>query len=159
MDNSFLDKLKELLENNKDKRVCTVGTTCTGKSTLLKSIPYGLDMDKIIFPLLTKEENDYVSKSPWTEEIGNYMDKLVKERIKIKPGCLVFGTVIIDCDLIVYLDIDDELLLERTKARNVDFKNAKKMNESIKKEICNSNIPSISIKVRSDQLYLLKFVC
>lgn len=42
------------------------------------------------------------------------MDELVRERIKIISGNPVFGTVLLACDLIVYLDICDELLLKRT---------------------------------------------
>ena len=91
-------------------------------------------MDKIVFPLLTDEEKKYVCQEPWTPEIGKTMDKLTRERVKIKPGQPVFGTVIIDCDLIIYLDISDELLLERTKNRNVNFEDAKKMKDSIEKD-------------------------
>lgn len=40
------------------------------------------------------------------------MDELVRERNEIS-GNPVFGTVLLDCDLIVYLDICDELLLKR----------------------------------------------
>ncbi len=75
------------------------------------------------------------------------MDRLVKERIKIKPGQPVFGTLIIDCDLIIYLDISDELLQQRTKSRNVDYKDAKNMKESIEKDLENTHIPVIRIQV------------
>ena len=148
---TFLEEIKEILEKNQDKRICVLGTTCTGKSTLLKDIPYALDMDKIIFPLLTQEEKDYVCQTPWTEEIGDCMDKLVKEKIKISVGSPVFGTVIIDSDLLVYLDIDDELLKSRTQKRNVDFTNAVNMNKSIIEEIKQVNIPCISVQVREEK--------
>ena len=49
-------------DKNKDKRILVLGTTCTGKTTLIKSLGVGLDMDKVIFPLLTKEESDYVKR-------------------------------------------------------------------------------------------------
>lgn len=54
---------------------------------------------------MKEEYNECVCQTPWTEEIGQTMDKLVKEKIKIKSGQPVFGTVIIDSDLIVYLNI------------------------------------------------------
>ena len=63
----------------------------------------------------------------------------------------MFGTVLLDCDLIVYLHINDELLLERTSSRNVDFNNAKNMQQSIEEEIRNSNIPTINIEVKQEK--------
>ena len=136
-----------LFNDNKDKRICVIGTTCTGKSYLINSLGYGLDMDKEIFPLLTKEECDYVCQTPWTEKIGNKMDELVRTKLSINAGCPMFGTVLIDCDLIVYLHISDELLKERCNMRNVDFINAKNMQEKIELEIKNSNIECIRVEV------------
>ena len=145
----MLEKLKKILDENKDKRICILGTTCTGKTTLINELGYCLDMDEEIFPLLTKEESDYVCQTPWTEEIGEYMDKLVREKLSINPGKPIFGTVLLDCDLIIYLHISDELLFERTKIRNVDFKNAKGMQQKIEEEINNSNTPCIEIEVEN----------
>ena len=103
-----------------------------------------------VFPdPLTKEEEEYVCTTPWTEEIGNKMDELVKTRLSIKPGIPMFGTVLLDCDLIVYLYISDDLLLERTKLRNVNFENAKRMQQKIEEDIKNSNIPCIIVEVEN----------
>ena len=96
---------------------------------------------------ISEEEKEYVCTTPWTEEIGKKMDELVQERIRIKKGIPVFGTVLLDCDLIVYLDICDELLLKRTKLRDVDFNNAKNMKLKIEKEISKSNIECISLRI------------
>ena len=145
---SNIEELKDIFINNKDKRICVLGTTCTGKTTLINKYNLGNDMDKEIFPLLTKEEEQYVCSTPWTEEIGAKMDELVRTKLIIKPGTPMFGTVLLDCDLIIYLHINDSLLLERTKLRNVDFENAKNMQLKIEKEIKNSNIPVISIEVK-----------
>ena len=62
----------------------------------------------------------------------------------------MFGTVLLDSDLIVYLHINDELLLERTNSRNVDFNNAKNMQQKIEKEIKKSNIPTIYVEVQNE---------
>lgn len=145
---SNIEELKDIFINNRDKRICVLGTTCTGKTTLINKYNLGNDMDKEIFPLLTKEEEQYVCSTPWTEEIGAKMDELVRTKLIIKPGTPMFGTVLLDCDLIIYLHINDRLLLERTKLRNVDFENAKNMQLKIEKEIKNSNIPVISIEVK-----------
>ena len=138
----YINELKNVLDKNKDKRVCVLGTSCTGKTTYLNYAKNGLDMDKIIFPLLSEEEKEYVC------QIGATMERLVKEKIKIEPGIPVFGTVIIDCDLIVYLDIEDSLLRERTKARNVNFTDVKNMKDGIEKELKETNIPVVRVAVR-----------
>ena len=147
---SVKDELIEIFKENKDKRICVLGTTCTGKTTLIEDINIGQDMDEVIFPLLTQEETEYVCKTPWTEEIGNKMDELVKEKLSIKPGTPLFGTVLLDCDLIIYLHISDNLLLKRTKMRNTDFINAKNMQQKIEEEIKKSDILTIVIEVQNE---------
>lgn len=142
---SNIEELVQIFKDNKDKRICVLGTTCAGKSTLISKIHMGLDMDNEIFPLLSKEETEYVCQTPWTEEIGQKMDELVRMRLSIIPGTPMFGTVLLDCDLIVYLHISDDLLQERTALRNVDFINAKNMQLKIEDEIKNSNIKTIRL--------------
>ncbi len=78
MSNEYIEQLKEIFNNNTDKRILVIGTTCTGKSTLIKNLGIGLDMDKVIFPLLTKEESDYVCQTPWTN------DELLKKRTTLR---------------------------------------------------------------------------
>lgn len=152
---SNIEELRQIFIDNKDKRICVLGTTCTGKTTLINESNMGVDMDEKIFPLITEEENEYVCQTPWTEEIGNKMDELVRTRLRINPGVPMFGTVLLDCDLIVYLHITDELLLERTILRNVDFNNAKNMQLKIEEEIKNSNIPTIYIEVKDEKKKVL----
>ena len=147
---SNIEQLIEIFEDNRDKRICVLGATCTGKTTLIKGTNIGLDMDEEIFPLLTEEETEYVCRTPWTQEIGNRMDELVRTKLSIKQGTPMFGTVLLDCDLIVYLHINDDLLLERTKLRNTDFSNAKNMQQKIEEEIKNSNIPTIYVEVQNE---------
>lgn len=143
----LIKKLEKILESNKDKRIMVIGTTCLGKSTFLKKIKNAKDMDDIVFPLLMKKESDFVCQSPWTEEIGDTMSKLAKEKVKIKKGEPVFGTVVIDSDLIVYLKISDELLAKRARLRKRDFKDAKNMQKQIEKEIKKSKIPVIEFSI------------
>ena len=150
-----IEELRQIFIDNKEKRICVLGTTCTGKTTLINESNMGVDMDEEIFPLLTEEETEYVCQTPWTEEIGNKMDELVRTRLSIKPGVPMFGTVLLDCNLIIYLHITDELLLERTKSRNVDFNNAKNMQLKIEEEIKKSNIPTIYIEVNDDKKKVL----
>lgn len=152
-----LENLIQVFNENGDKRICVLGTTCTGKSTIINEANIGLDMDKEIFPLLIKEETDYVCSTPWTEEIGEKMDELVRTKLSIKPGFPMFGTVLLDCDLVVYLHISDELLLERTKLRNVDFLNAKNMQQKIETEIRNSGLETITLEIEDNKKRLFRW--
>lgn len=152
IDYSYINDLKKVLEQNTDKRVCVVGTSCTGKSTYLKYAKNGLDMDEIIFPLLTEQEKEYVCQTPWTEEIGQTMNRLVRERIKIQPGQPVFGTVIIDCDLIVYLNISDDLLRKRIQRRGVNYNDVKMMKDNIEKELEKVEIPVVMVDVSENEI-------
>lgn len=142
-----IDNLLAIFNENSNKRICVLGTTCTGKTTLINELNIGIDMDKEIFPLLTQQETDYVCSTPWTEEIGDKMNELVRTKLSIRPGTPMFGTVLLDCDLIVYLHISDELLLERTKLRNADFMNAKNMQKKIEDEIRKSGLDTIILEV------------
>ena len=151
-----VDHLITIFHENQDKRICVLGTTYAGKTTLLNQLHIGLDMDKEIFPLLTKEETEYVCRTPWTEEIGEKMNELVRAKLSIRPGIPMFGTVLLDCDFIVYLHISDELLLERTKLRNVDFENAKNMQQKIEEEIKNSGIETITLEVVENEKRLVR---
>ena len=82
-----INTLEAIFEKHKEERVCVIGTTCCGKSTLLKKIPDCVDMDEALWPLLTKEESDFVCQKPWTKEIGDYFDKLIYEKVKITREC------------------------------------------------------------------------
>ena len=149
--NSTEEKILKIFNDNYDKRICVIGTTCTGKSTIINNTGMGVDMDSEIFPLLTKEETDYVCSDPWTEEIGKMMDELVRSRLSIKKGVPMFGTVLLDCDLIVYLHITDELLKKRCALREANFINAKNMQEKIVEEIKGSGIDVITVEVVEDE--------
>lgn len=141
--NQLAIDLQELLKEHQDKRVVVIGASCTGKTTLLQELPAAQDMDKLLFPLLTRAEAEYVCQTPWTEEIGKTMKRLARERISVQPGKPVFGTIVLDCDLIIYLSISDELLRERCNLRKVDFLDAKNMQTQIDAEVLASGLTRI----------------
>jgi len=141
-ESQITQKLEQILSQHKHERVCVVGTTCTGKSYLIKHIPNSQDMDELIFPQLSPEEKKYVMTKPWTPDIGNTMIRLVRERVKIEPGKPVFGTVVIkESDYIVYLKISDSLLKERVAKRGKQYEDAKNMQAQLLREILASKIP------------------
>lgn len=143
-----IEELRRIFEGNRDKRICVIGTTCIGKTTLIKSLNNCYDMDELLFPLLSKEETEYVCQEPWTKSIGDCMNRLTRERIKIKSGSPVFGTVLIEADLIVLLTIDEKSLKTRCMKRNADFNSSWNMQIEIINEVKNSNIPYIEVKIK-----------
>ena len=129
-----INTLKAIFEKHEDERICVLATTCCGKTTLLRQIPNCVDLDDELWPQLSKEEADFISQKPWTQEIGDFIDKLVYEKISIKPGHPLFSTIIVDCDVVVYLDISDELLSEHCKKRGNDFTDSKNVKETVEKD-------------------------
>ena len=139
--------LQTLLSQHKDERVIVLGGTCTGKSTFVEQIENAQDMDALLFPLLTEDETTFVCQTPWTEKIGETMVALVTERIAVVPGKPVFGTVVLNADIIIHLKISDELLSNRTASRGVLIEDAKNMQRHLEKQIANSKIPVIEFSV------------
>jgi broad-specificity NMP kinase len=126
-----INALNAIFEKHKNDRICILGTTCCGKSTLQEQIPGAVDMDVVLWPQLTKEEEAYICKKPWTREIGEFTTKLVNERMTVRAGQPLFTLILLDCEVIVYLDISDELLEEHCKKRGSAFKDAKNVKEAI----------------------------
>jgi broad-specificity NMP kinase len=126
-----MNALNAIFEKHKKERICVLGTTCCGKSTLKERIPGTVDMDEALWPLLTKEEEAYICQTPWTKDIGDFTAKLVRERVTVKAGQPLFTLILLDCDVIVYLDISDELLKEHCKKRGNSFQDAKKVKDAI----------------------------
>ncbi len=145
--NETAQRLLRLFNEHKDRRICVVGGTCTGKTTLLQFIPEALDMDALVFPKLTPEERDYVCQTPWTPAIGQKMIELARKYVIITPGQPVFGTVVLPCDLIIHLTIDDKNLQTRAEMRSVNFKDAKNMNKQVEREVAINQTPTISFSV------------
>ena len=129
-----INALNAIFLKHKNERVCVLATTCCGKTTLLRQIPGCVDLDDELWPQLTDEEARYISQKPWTKEIGDYIDKLVYERITIKSGYPLFSTIIVDCDVVVYLDISDELLAEHCEKRGNNFMDAKNVKEAVEQD-------------------------
>lgn len=126
-----INALNAIFEKHKADRVCVLGTTCCGKSTLKEQIPGTVDMDEVLWPQLTKDEEAYICQIPWTSEIGDFTRRLVKERVTVKEGHPLFTLILLDCEVIVYLDIADELLAEHCKKRGNDFQDAKNVKDAI----------------------------
>ena len=148
-----VEKLREIFDTNKDKRICIVGSSCVGKSTLLKYLPDAVDMDDLLFgsqekgiePFLSKEEREYVC-GPWTPEVGKFMTQKAHELIQIKAGNPVFGTIVFPSDLVIEVKAPDEILRERIRRRNSNETDVFNMKAQIEDEINKSGIQSIVIE-------------
>ena len=126
-----INVLNAIFEKHINDRICVLGTTCCGKSTLQEQIPGTVDMDEALWPQLTNDEEEYICQKPWTREIGNFTSKLVKERVTVKAGQPIFSLILLDCEVIVYLDISDDLLAEHCKKRGSTFLDAKNVKDAI----------------------------
>ena len=129
-----INALKAIFDKHKNERICVLATTCCGKTTLLKQIPDCVDLDDELWPQLTRAEAEFISQKPWTNEIGDFIDKLVYEKISVKVGHPLFTTIIVDCDVVIYLDISAELLAEHCKKRGNDFFDAQNVKNSIEED-------------------------
>ena len=105
------------------------------------------DMDELVFPLLSSDERTYVCQKPWTPEIGKEMTRLTRECVKIHAGKPVFGTVVLESDLLIHLRIGEYVLQQRTKARGVSYEGAKAMALQIEQEVRGSGIHTIEFIV------------
>ncbi|MDD3238851.1 MAG: hypothetical protein PHW47_01950 [Lachnospira sp.] len=127
--------LEDIFKSYQDKRICILGTTCCGKSTLQEQFPGAIDMDEALWPTLSKEEEEYICSKPWTPDIGKFTSKLVKERVRIQPGHPLFSLILLECDVLVYLDISDDLLKSHCEKRKASFTDAKNVKWAIEKSI------------------------
>lgn len=146
-------ELRNIFEENKEKRICVVGSSCVGKSTLLQYFPEAVDMDDVLFgnqekemaPLLSPDEIEYVC-GPWTTEVGDFMTRRSKELISIEPGHPVFGTIVFPADLIIEITVPNDILLERTKKRSANESDVLAMKAQIESEIEASGIPKVVVE-------------
>lgn len=129
-----INTLNAIFTIHKNERICVLSTTCCGKTTLLRQIPGCVDLDDELWPQLTKEESEYICQKPWTPEIGEFIDNLVYKKISVKAGHPLFTTIIVDCDVVIYLDISDKLLEEHCKKRGVDFIDSKNVKEAVEED-------------------------
>ena len=133
----LIDRLAEIFEEHKAERICVLGTTCCGKTTLLENFPEGVDIDDELFPKMTKEEAEFIHKKPWTEATGEEWDRLAYKYIKVHAGAPLFGTTVVDCDVVVYLNIADEILAERCRKRGVDLRDSLNMKKAVEQDVEN----------------------
>ena len=114
-----IQSLLVVRKSTRELRICVIGTVCCGKTTLIKHLTgYNcIDMDDVFWSQATKDEFEYFGQTPFTKEMRDSIYKLVYERISVKPGFPLFGFAILDCEVVIYLDIAENLLEEHCKKR------------------------------------------
>lgn len=119
MDN-IIDQIRNIFLEHKNERICVFGSSCVGKSTLVSQLPESVDLDDILWSELSEDILKYLD-GPWTEELSDDFARIARDTVTITPGNPLFSTVIIDCDVLIYLDITKDLLEERCKKRKANI--------------------------------------
>ena len=149
-DHDVIQKLRQIFNENRDKRILVLGTTCAGKSTLVKCMPECLDQDDICWALLPKELEEKLSKGSWTGEMIKAWNTHVENAtqiVEIKAGRPLFAGSIFKSDIIIYMNISEKILRERTKKRSIAYEAASNYNEVIKEKLKSIDIPVIVIDI------------
>jgi len=132
--NDTINTLEAIFDKHKHERICVLSTTCTGKTTLIEKMPHWIDVDILLGKCMTADEIAFCCQVPWTEEIGEVYGKIMHERIQVEPGHPLFCSEIIDCEVVVFLDIPDDILSIHCKKRGVDFEYAVQIKNELKKD-------------------------
>ena len=114
-----INALAAIFEKHKNDRICVIGTICCGKTTLIKQLTqYNcVDMDDEFWPQVSEQTTAFLSGEPFTREMSDLIYKLIYEKISVKAGRPLFGFVILDCEVVVYLDISENLLKAHCEKR------------------------------------------
>lgn len=145
-----IQRLTEIFNDYNDKRIVVLGTTCSGKTTLLKSLPECLDMDDLVWGLLPKNIQEELSSTSWTDDMDKTWREYVikaKQTIKVEAGHPLFAATLFDCDIVVCLNISENTLRERTKKRNVEYAIAVENDNRMKEEIKTANLLFIVVDI------------
>ena len=76
-----------------------------------------VDVDDVFWPQISKSDIEVFSRTPVTKEVFDAICRLMDEKIQVESVRPMFGVVILDCEVVVYLDISDELLEEHCRLR------------------------------------------
>jgi len=145
-----LDKLRKIFAENSDKRICVVGFSCIGKSTLVRDLPECLDFDDIVWQQMPKKVYDELKSipEPWDETTMTIWKEYVKNtHVNIKLRQPVFSIRVEDCDLLVYLTLDEKEHRNRVAKRKKDFELLANHRAKIEKAVKESNLPTITVKL------------
>jgi len=144
----IIHRLRTIFAENADKRICVVGVSCTGKSTLLRDLPECVDGDSIVWDTLPEDVYEKLSRSPtpWDEEtLNTWKEWYIKADFDIKPGQPVISVWVEDCDLVVYLTLSESEYLKRVTMRGRNVKEMLKQRAELDKVVRECGLPVIVV--------------
>ncbi len=149
-------KIEKIINENKDKRILILGTKFSGKRTILNNLKIGTYYNDLLDDLIL-EKYGYVYITPQEK-------KALESKMIITKGIPLFSECLVDCDLIIFLYINESLLKLRTTMNYMEATSAIAIQNNLKKELKNVSVPIIKIDVLPKRIYPEKmsrnvFVC
>ena len=151
-----LSELERVFSENADKRIYVLGATCVGKNYLLRDLPHCVDLDQIIMNSLPQDiQKRLVDLDGLGDEAGLEAVKIWNEnkqlsKVKINRGQPVFGAeAFLDCDLLVYLNIDETTHKKRATKRGFSLEFVLQHKQYLEKKLAQVEVPVITIDVSS----------
>jgi len=97
-----------------------------------------VDVDDEFWPQIPQNEIERLSVTPITQEIMDVIYGLIHEKVIVKPGHPSFGVTILDCDVVVYMDISDKLLEKHCRQRgDTVLRDALFVKRLVENDLCN----------------------
>jgi len=149
---SIVKQLRKIFAENSDKRICVVGVSCIGKTTLLRDLPECLDGDSVVWSRLPMDiyEKLAIAKTPWNKvPLSIWTEWYIKTDFDIKPGRPVFSVWVEDCDLIVYLTLSESEYIERVTKRGRNVKKMLGKRLELENVVAESKMPTVVVDMSS----------
>ena len=141
-------KVAKIIQENPTKRILILGTICSGKKTLLTQLKKGEEYDKV-FDCLFIKKFGYID----TRWISSEEKEALKKEVEIKKGIPMFSKEILPCDLLLFLHIHEPLLKLRTTTMQKSFYEAKRIQETLKRQLKNVSAPVIILEVEPREIH------
>ncbi len=143
-------KIKKIIKENPEKRILILGTRISGKKELMNELKID-DFASLYDQKLTLQFG-YIDLRYITEE----EKEKVKKSIQIKPGIPMFSEEIIESDLILFLNLNENLLKLKAYLEQVSFYNILNTQNQIKKALKSVKAPIKTINVKPHTIDLKK---
>lgn len=139
------------LSFNQARKTVLVGTTCSGKSTLVKRNKILIDMDDVVYDQMTPEEQAHANQ-PWTPEIGQFMCEMTDKYLKDWKG-IFCGTVIPkDAEVVYFLKVKKSVLRSRCSKRKVKLQTALQMQDWILSQFLKLDLSKVHCIIAEENL-------
>ena len=138
--NQEIKIIKNIIKNNQGKRVLILGTI-------------GSDINRIGYKLGEVYDNVFYKtfKSEYGVDANFYcLNKeeinKIKEKIKVKKNIPMFSNIILECDLIIYIHINKDVLKIKTLYNEVDYEKSLNYQKELENKLNNMSTKIIKIE-------------